>query len=146
MMYGFLVATRVALEARDEIKWLQRVTLMNLKVKVDLTVALIHAGCHPGPPVQHGNTDATRALDKDKAIQTASRKRADILITGHAHVGTPEPIKVGNTLILQRTAAALMSVNCWIAARNHTTFYGGRTELKTILLYVSEARPQTKTG
>ncbi len=36
-------ATRVGIEARDEIKWLQRY-IDELKGKVDLTVALIHEG------------------------------------------------------------------------------------------------------
>ena len=31
----------------------------------------------------------------------------DILITGHAHVGTPEPIKVGNTLILSTDSGGI---------------------------------------
>lgn len=36
-------ATRVGIEARDEVKWLQRY-IDELKGKVDLTVALIHEG------------------------------------------------------------------------------------------------------
>ncbi|HAD4537032.1 TPA_asm: hypothetical protein G1R96_14275 [Salmonella enterica subsp. enterica serovar Typhi str. CT18] len=78
-------ATRVGIEARDEIKWLQRY-IDELKGKVDLTVALIHEGT-PARQSSMGNTDVRRALDKD--IQTASQvKGLDILITGHAHVGT----------------------------------------------------------
>lgn len=47
-----------------------------------------------------------RALDKD--IQTAGQvKGLDVLITGHAHVGTPEPIKVGNTLILSTDSGGI---------------------------------------
>ena len=69
-----------------------------LRDKVDLTVALVHEEGVPARQSSIGNTDVRRALDKD--IQTASKvKGLDILITGHAHVGTPEPIKVGNTLI-----------------------------------------------
>lgn len=43
-------ATRVGIEARDEIKWLQRY-IDELKGKVDLTVALIHEGVPPASPV-----------------------------------------------------------------------------------------------
>lgn len=51
-----------------------------------------------------------RALDKD--IQTASQvKGLDILITGHAHVGTPEPIKVAIRSSSPLTAAGLMWAN-----------------------------------
>ncbi|WP_312827630.1 metallophosphatase, partial [Escherichia coli] len=75
-------ATRVGIEARDEIKWLQRY-IDELKGKVDLTVALIHEGV-PARQSSMGGTDVRRALDKD--IQTASQvKGLDILITGHAH-------------------------------------------------------------
>ncbi|EEW9813218.1 hypothetical protein HFV88_004175 [Salmonella enterica subsp. enterica serovar Newport] len=62
-------ATRVGIEARDEIKWLQRY-IDELKGKVDLTVALIHEGT-PARQSSMGNTDVRRALDKD--IQTASQ-------------------------------------------------------------------------
>lgn len=43
-------ATRVGIEARDEIKWLQRY-IDELKGKVDLTVALIHEVFRPASPV-----------------------------------------------------------------------------------------------
>ena len=113
-------ATRVGIEARDEIKWLQRY-IDELKGKVDLTVALIHEGV-PARQSSMGGTDVRRALDKD--IQTASQvKGLDILITGHAHVGTPEPIKVGNTLILSTDS--------------------GGIELKTI--YADEWKPDPQT-
>ncbi|ALB63235.1 5'-nucleotidase [Cronobacter condimenti 1330] len=90
-------STRQGIEARDEVKWLQHY-LDELRGKVDVTVALIHEGV-PGRQSSLGSTDVKRALNKD--IQTASHvKGLDILITGHAHTGTPEPIKVGDTLIM----------------------------------------------
>lgn len=92
------------IEARDEVKYLQHY-IDELRDKVDLTVALVHEGV-PARQSSIGNTDVRRALDKD--IQTASKvKGLDILITGHAHVGTPEPIKVGNTLILSTDSGGI---------------------------------------
>ncbi len=92
------------IEARDEVKYLQHY-LDELRDKVDITVALVHEGV-PARQSSIGNTDVRRALDKD--VQTASQvKGLDILITGHAHVGTPEPIKVGNTLILSTDSGGI---------------------------------------
>lgn len=92
------------IEARDEVKYLQHY-LDELRGKVDVTVALVHEGV-PARQSSIGSTDVRRALDKD--IQTASQVNGlDILITGHAHVGTPEPIKVGNTLILSTDSGGI---------------------------------------
>ncbi len=97
-------STRIGIEARDEITYLQHY-LDELKGKVDLTVALIHEGV-PARQSSYGSADVRRALDKD--VQTAGQvKGLDILITGHAHVGTPEPIKVGNTLILSTDSGGI---------------------------------------
>ncbi|EOC1306190.1 bifunctional metallophosphatase/5'-nucleotidase [Cronobacter dublinensis] len=88
---------RQGIEARDEVKWLQHY-IDELRGKVDVTVALVHEGV-PGRQSSLGNKDVKRALSTD--IQTASKvKGLDLLITGHAHTGTPEPIKVGDTLIM----------------------------------------------
>ena len=95
---------RQGIEARDEVKYLQRY-LDELRGKVDITVALMHEG-FPARQSSIGNTDVKRALDKD--IQTAKQvKGLDILITGHAHVGTPEPLKVGNTLVLSTDSGGI---------------------------------------
>jgi 2',3'-cyclic-nucleotide 2'-phosphodiesterase (5'-nucleotidase family) len=95
---------RQGIEARDEVKYLQRY-LDELSGKVDITVALIHEG-FPARQSSIGNTDVKRALDKD--IQTAKQvKGLDILITGHAHVGTPEPLKVDNTLVLSTDSGGI---------------------------------------
>ncbi|MDP1265320.1 bifunctional metallophosphatase/5'-nucleotidase, partial [Klebsiella pneumoniae] len=74
-------ATRVGIEARDEVKWLQQY-IDELNGKVDLTVALIQEGV-PARQSSQGRTDVRRALAKD--IQTAGQvKGLDVLITGHA--------------------------------------------------------------
>ncbi len=63
---------------------------------------LIHEGT-PARQSSYGNKDVARMLQAD--IDTAKKfKGIDVLITGHAHVGTPEPIKVNDTLIVSTDA------------------------------------------
>ncbi|MCA2027538.1 bifunctional metallophosphatase/5'-nucleotidase [Enterobacter sp. K16B] len=133
-------ATRVGIEARDEIKWLQRY-LDELKGKVDLTVLLVHEGT-PARQSSMGGTDVRRALDKD--IQTAGQvKGLDILITGHAHVGTPEPIKVGNTLILSTDSGGIDVGKLVLDYTKPHQFTVKKFELKTI--YADEWKPDPQT-
>lgn len=134
-------ATRVGIEARDEIKWLQRY-IDELKGKVDLTVLLVHEGT-PARQSSIGGTDVRRALDKD--IKTASQvKGLDILITGHAHVGTPEPIKVGNTLIFSTDSGGIDVGKLVLDYKNKPhQFTMKNFELKTI--YADEWKPDPQT-
>ena len=134
-------ATRVGIEARDEVKWLQHY-IDELKGKVDLTVALIHEGV-PARQSSQGGTDVRRALDKD--IQTASQVNGlDILITGHAHVGTPEPIKVGNTLILSTDSGGIDVGKLVLDYQEKPhQFTVKNFELKTI--YADEWKPDPQT-
>ena len=132
---------RQGIEARDEVKYLQRY-LDELRGKVDITVALIHEGT-PARQSSIGSTDVRRALDKD--IKTAGKvKGLDILITGHAHVGTPEPIKVGNTLVLSTDSGGIdigklvLDVNPQAHTHKVKSF-----ELKT--LYADEWKPDITT-
>ena len=88
-------------EARDEAPYIQK-GLDALKGKVDITVLLIHEGT-PARQSSYGNKDVARMLQAD--IDTAKKfEGIDVLITGHAHVGTPEPIKVNDTLIASTDA------------------------------------------
>ncbi|WP_343144181.1 hypothetical protein, partial [Pseudomonas aeruginosa] len=84
-----------------------------------------------------------RALDKD--IQTASQvKGLDILITGHAHVGTPEPIKVGNTLILSTDSGGIDVGKLVLDYKEKPhNFTVKNFELKTI--YADEWKPDPQT-
>lgn len=88
-------------EARDEVPYIQK-GLDALKGKVDIIVLLIHEGM-PARQSSYGNKDVARMLQAD--IDTAKKfKGIDVLITGHAHVGTPEPIKVNDTLVVSTDA------------------------------------------
>ncbi|KUW45754.1 bifunctional metallophosphatase/5'-nucleotidase [Escherichia coli] len=129
------------IEARDEVKYLQHY-IDELRDKVDLTVALVHEGV-PARQSSMGGTDVRRALDKD--IQTASQvKGLDILITGHAHVGTPEPIKVGNTLILSTDSGGIDVGKLVLDYKEKPhTFTVKNFELKT--LYADEWKPDPQT-
>lgn len=135
-------AMRVGIEARDEIKWLQHY-IDELKDKADLTVALIHEGV-PARQSSQGSTDVRRALDKD--IQTASRVTGlDVLITGHAHVGTPEPIKVGNTLILSTDSGGIDVGKLVLDYKEKPHHFAVKSfELKTIFADEWKPDPQTK--
>lgn len=114
-----------------------------LKGKVDLTVALIHEGT-PARQSSLGGTDVRRALDKD--IQTAGQVHGlDILITGHAHVGTPEPIKVGNTLILSTDSGGIDVGKLVLDYQQKPhQFTVKNFELKTIFADEWQPDPQTK--
>lgn len=132
---------RQGIEARDEVKYLQHY-LDELRGKVDITVALVHEGV-PARQSSIGNTDVRRALDKD--IQTAEHvKGLDILITGHAHVGTPEPIKVGDTLIMSTDSGGIdvgkLVLNVNPGRHEHQV---KNFELKTI--YADEWKPDPVT-
>ena len=95
---------RVGIEVRDEIPYLQKY-LDVLRPKVDITVLLIHEGT-PGRQSSHGEQDVARALDQD--LRTAGRVHGlDVLISGHAHVGTPQPLVVGKTLVVSTDSGGI---------------------------------------
>ncbi len=70
-------------------------------------------------------------------------KGLDILITGHAHVGTPEPIKVGNTLILSTDSGGIDVGKLVLDYTKPHQFTMKNFELKTI--YADEWKPDPQT-
>ncbi|MCP1226385.1 bifunctional UDP-sugar hydrolase/5'-nucleotidase [Sebaldella sp. S0638] len=100
--YDTITANAIkGLEARDEEEYLRKY-IAEIKDKVDLIVVLAHEGT-PARQSSKGTEDVARALKKD--IELAGNvKGIDILITGHAHQGTPEALVAGNTLIVSTDA------------------------------------------
>ncbi|MFV0387644.1 MAG: bifunctional metallophosphatase/5'-nucleotidase [Pyrinomonadaceae bacterium] len=89
------------IEARDETELLRKY-VKELKPKTDLIVVLIHQGI-PGTQSSGGTGDVIRNHDKD--IQLAkSVNGIDLMITGHPHSGTPEPIVSNGALIVSTDA------------------------------------------
>jgi 2',3'-cyclic-nucleotide 2'-phosphodiesterase (5'-nucleotidase family) len=99
-------ARRKGVETRDEIQYL-KTYLAEIRDKVDITVLLVHEGI-PARQSSFGSADVARMLQKDIETATAAEGLGlDVLITGHAHVGTPEPIKVKDTLIVSTDALGI---------------------------------------
>lgn len=100
--YDTITANAIkGLEARDEEEYLKKY-IAEIKDKVDLVIVLAHEGT-PARQSSKGSEDVARALKKD--IELAGNvKGIDILITGHAHQGTPEALVVGDTLIVSTDA------------------------------------------
>ena len=100
--YDTITANAIkGLEARDEEEYLRQY-IAEIKDKVDLVVVLAHEGT-PARQSSKGAEDVARALKKD--IELAGNVQGiDILITGHAHQGTPEALVAGNTLIVSTDA------------------------------------------
>ncbi|KAB0193696.1 bifunctional metallophosphatase/5'-nucleotidase, partial [Escherichia coli] len=94
---------REGIDCRDPIPYVKK-QLEELKGKVDLTVLLAHEGV-PGMQSSAGEADVARALKTDVDMaKSLEGYGLNVLITGHAHKGTPEPIKVGDTLVVSTDA------------------------------------------
>jgi 2',3'-cyclic-nucleotide 2'-phosphodiesterase (5'-nucleotidase family) len=134
-------ATWVGLEARDEVAYLQKY-LDELRPKVDITVLLIHEGM-PGRQSSRGGTDVRRALDAD--LKTAAAvKGLDVLISGHAHMGTPQPLRAGSTLIVSTDSGGINVGRLVLDLDERTRKPAFKAfELKTI--YADEWRPDPGT-
>ncbi len=88
-------------EARDEEIYLKKY-IDELKPKTDLLVLLIHEGI-PGRQSTSGAADVARNLQKD--VELARRVPGlDLIVTGHAHTGTPEPLVSNGTIIVSTDA------------------------------------------
>ncbi len=88
-------------EARDEEVYLKKY-IAELKDKTDLIVLLTHQGI-PGRQSTTGTADVARNLERD--IELAKRVPGiDIIVTGHAHQGTPKPLVSNGTIIVSTDA------------------------------------------
>lgn len=94
----------LGVEAREEEKYLQ-LYVDELKDKVDLIVLLIHEGI-PGRQSSKGATDVSRNLQKD--IELAKKVNGlHVIVTGHAHQGTPKALVSNGTLIVSTDALGM---------------------------------------
>lgn len=89
------------LEARDEEEYLRRY-IKELAGKTDLIVVLVHQGI-PGTQSSGGAGDVVRNHEKDIAL-AKNVPGIDIMITGHPHSGTPEPLISNGTIIVSTDA------------------------------------------
>lgn len=88
-------------ETRDEEVYLRKY-VEELKPKTDLIVLLIHLGI-PGTQSSRGEKDVVRNHSHD--IELAKKVSGiDLMITGHPHSGTPEPLVSNGTLIVSTDA------------------------------------------
>ena len=91
-------------ECRDEEVYLRNY-LDSLKGRTDLILLLVHQGI-PGRQSSVGGNDAARNLQKD--IELAQKVSGiDILVTGHAHQGTKEPLISNGTIIVSTDALGI---------------------------------------
>ena len=94
----------MSIEAKDEVFYLRKY-IDELNNKVDLIVLLAHQGI-PGRQSSSGSTDVARNLQTD--IDLAQKvSGVDIIITGHAHQGTPQPLVSNGTLIVSTDALGI---------------------------------------
>jgi len=91
-------------EARDEKVYLRKY-IDELKGKVDLIILLTHIGI-PGTQSTRGETDVARNHSHD--IQLARDvPGVDIMVTGHPHSGTREPLISNGTIIVSTDAYSI---------------------------------------
>ena len=88
-------------EARDEEVYLRKY-IKELKKKTDLIILLIHQGI-PGTQSSGGEQDVARNHQRD--IELAKNvPGVDLMITGHPHSGTREPLVSNGTIIVSTDA------------------------------------------
>lgn len=134
---------REGVDCRDPVPYVKK-ALEELKGKVDLTVLLAHEGV-PGRQSSGGDDDVARALKTDvEMANTLQGYGLNVLITGHAHKGTPEPIKVGDTLVVSTDAYSIelgKLVLDWNPDTKKVDSYNG----KLITLYADTYQPDPTT-
>jgi 5'-nucleotidase len=92
------------LEARDEEYYLRKY-IEELEPITDLIVLSVHEGV-PGRQSTKGLSDVERTLSKD--IDLAKNvPGVDIMITGHAHKGTPDALLSNETIIVSTNAYSI---------------------------------------
>ena len=91
-------------EARNEEKYLQQY-INELKGKTDIIVLLIHEGI-PGRQSSIGTADVGRNLKKDLEL-AQNVSGVDVIVTGHAHQGTPEALISNGTIIVSTDALGM---------------------------------------
>lgn len=91
-------------ECRNEEVYLKKY-IARLQPRTDLLILLVHQGI-PGRQSSTGSADVARNLQKD--IELAQRVPGiDIMVTGHAHQGTREPLLSNGTLIVSTDALGM---------------------------------------
>lgn len=134
---------RDGVDCRDPIPYVKK-ALTELKGKVDLTVLLAHEGV-PGRQSSSGDEDVARTLKTDiEMAESLQGYGLDVLITGHAHKGTPEPIKTGNTLIVS-TDAYTIELGKLVLDWNPETKKVDNYDGKLITLYADTYKPDPDT-
>lgn len=88
-------------EAKDEELYLKKY-IKQLRKKADLVILLVHQGI-PGRQSSTGSTDVARNLQRDIDL-AATIPGIDIMITGHAHQGTPQALLSNGTIIVSTDA------------------------------------------
>jgi len=90
-----------AIETRDEVYYLKKY-IAELKPITDIIILSIHGGM-PGRQSSIGLSDVERSLYAD--IMLAKEvSDLDIIITGHAHTGTPQALISNDTIIVSTNA------------------------------------------
>lgn len=134
---------REGVDCQDPVPYVKK-QLEELKGKVDLTVLLAHEGV-PGRQSSGGDEDVARALKADvEMAKTLEGYGLNVLITGHAHKGTPEPIKVGDTLVVSTNAYTIelgKLVLDWNPETKKVDSYNG----KLITMYADTYKPDPQT-
>lgn len=88
-------------EARQEEPILRKI-IADLTPKTDLIVLLTHEGI-PGRQSTTGSTDVARNLQRDIDL-AKSVPGIDVIVTGHAHQGTPTALESNGTIIVSTDA------------------------------------------